>query len=138
MPSLEYWADTSAWTWVAATSMALGLASASLVRLLNPSYALGGFAKVITLGIAGAVAGAAGAEALALATPSPAALALCAWVGSLVMLDLNYLVCRSRRGTPSSPHPTPRTAQRSLAELDLGLARRSSKDARTTSGATRA
>jgi hypothetical protein len=136
MPSLEHWADTSVWAYVATSAAVIGLASASFVRLLNPAYALGGTAKVMALGIAGAMAGVASAQTLALATPSPAVLALCAWVGSLVMLDLNYLVCSRRHQRPRSHHP--RTAQRSLAELDLGLARRSSNDARTTSGATRA
>jgi hypothetical protein len=138
MPSLEYGADTNAWAYVAATGLVIGLASDGVVRLVNPAYALGGITKLIALGIAGAIAGAAGAETLALASPSPAAVCLCAWVGSLMLLDLNYLVHHGRRRMAGQLYTTPRTAQRSLAELDLGLARRSSNDARTTSGATRA
>lgn len=138
MPSLEYWAATNAWAYLTAIGLVIGLASAGIVRLANPAYALGGITKLIALGIAGAMAGAAGAETLALASPSPATVCLCAWVGSLVFLDLNYLALHGRRRRAGIRHPVPRTAQRSLAELDLGLARRSSNDARTTSGATRA
>lgn len=88
--------DTNAWAWVIATGLGVGPVTALLARQLIPAYVHGKVAKVILLGIAGAVAGAAIAQRWALFTPSPALLALCAAVGSLVLLDLNHLMRRSR------------------------------------------
>ena len=93
MSTLPYGSDASVWAWV----LCIGLVTAFLIRQVSPAYALGGFVKVILLGLVGAVVGAVSAEALALYVPSPAVVVLCAWAGSLVLLDLNHLICRRVR-----------------------------------------
>lgn len=89
--------NTMAWAWLIATGPGVGLVTALFIREVSPAYAHGRLAKVILLGVIGAAAGAASAKELALFTPSPTVVALCALMGSLVVLDLNHLMRRKRR-----------------------------------------
>lgn len=94
--------DTIAWVWV--WVMGIGLVTALLLKHLNPAYSRGGFARVILLGAGGAAVGAASVQVFATFTPSSAVVAVCAWVGSLILLDVNHLMqCHSARRQPPGP-----------------------------------